>query len=222
MTISRWIKLKAADGAEIRAYEALPDGKARAGLVVVQEIFGVNNHIRRVADSYAADGYHVIAPAIFDRAQPGFDVGYDTDGRAQGIALMQKVPAADSMLDIAACVDLLKDEGKVGVIGYCLGGTYAWLSASQLPVDVAVIYYGGGVGRNADRKPSCPVQGHFGLLDSHIPQSDVDKVRVYPNVEIFTYEADHGFNCDERSSYEPHSAGIARERSLGFLRANLG
>jgi carboxymethylenebutenolidase len=222
MTKSRWIKLKAADGVEINAYESLPDGKPRGGLVVVQEIFGVNAHIRRVADSYAADGYHVIAPAIFDRAEPGFEVGYDPDGRAKGIALMQKIDAADSMLDIAAAVEALKKSGKVGVIGYCLGGTYAWLSASQLPVDAAVMYYGGGVGRNAERKPSVPVQGHFGLLDAHIPQSDVDKVRVYPNVAIFTYQADHGFNCDERGSYEPASAAQARERALGFLRAHIG
>ncbi len=222
MTISHWITLKAADGAELRAYEVQPEGKARAGLVVVQEIFGVNNHIRRVADSYAADGYHVIAPAIFDRAQPGFEVGYDPDGRAQGIAIMQRVSAADSMLDIAAAVDVLKEEGKVGVIGYCLGGTYAWLAASQLPVDASVMYYGGGIGRNADRTPNVPVQGHFGLLDTHIPQSDVDKVRVYPDVEIFTYQADHGFNCDERSSYEPVSAAQARERALGFLRTHIG
>jgi carboxymethylenebutenolidase len=222
MTKSQWIKLKAADGAEISAYEVFPDGPARGGLVVIQEIFGVNNHIRRVADGYAADGYHVIAPAIFDRAEPGFEVGYDADGRSKGIALMQKVSASDSMLDIGAAVDMLKKEGKVGIVGYCLGGTYAWFAASQLPVDASVMYYGGGVGRNAERTPNAPVQGHFGLLDSHIPQSDVDKVRVYANVEIFTYEADHGFNCDERSSYEPASAAQARERALGFLRARIG
>jgi carboxymethylenebutenolidase len=222
MTKSKWIKLTAADGTEISAYEVLPDGPSRGGLVVVQEIFGVNSHIRRVADGYAADGYHVIAPAIFDRAQPGFEVGYDADGRTQGIALMQKISATDSMLDIGAAVDLLKKQGKVGIVGYCLGGTYAWLAASELPVDASVMYYGGGVGRSADRKPNVPVQGHFGMLDSHIPQTDVDKVRVYPNVEIFTYEADHGFNCDERASFEPASAAQARKRAVGFLRAHIG
>ncbi|GLS21181.1 carboxymethylenebutenolidase [Labrys miyagiensis] len=222
MTKSQWITLKAADGVEISAYEVWPDDPARGGLVVIQEIFGVNGHIRRVADSYAADGYHVIAPAIFDRAEPGFEVGYDDEGRTRGIALMQKVSGTDSMLDIAAAVELLKKEGKVGIIGYCLGGTYAWLAASQLPVDAAVVYYGGGIGRYSDRKPGVPVQGHFGLLDRHIPQSDLDKVRVYPNAELFTYQADHGFNCDERSSYEPASAAQARERALGFLRAQIG
>jgi len=222
MTKAQWIKLKAADGVEISAYEVLPDGPARGGLVVIQEIFGVNGHIRRVAESYAADGFHVIAPAIFDRAEPGFEVGYDDAGRSRGIALMQKVSATDSMQDIAAAVDLLKKEGKVGIIGYCLGGTYAWLAASQLPVDAAVVYYGGGIGRYSDRKPDVPVQGHFGLLDTHIPQSDLAKVRVYPNVELFTYQADHGFNCDERSSYEPASASQARERALGFLHAEIG
>lgn len=222
MTKSQWIKLKAADGVDISAYEVLPDGPARGGLVVIQEIFGVNGHIRRVADSYAADGYHVIAPAIFDRAEPGFEVGYDDEGRTRGIALMQKVSGSDSMLDIAAAVELLKKEGKVGIVGYCLGGTYAWLAASQLPVDAAVVYYGGGIGRYSDRKPAVPVQGHFGLLDSHIPQSDLDKVRIYPNVELFTYQAGHGFNCDERSSYEPASVAQARERALDFLRAQIG
>ncbi|MDQ0393235.1 dienelactone hydrolase family protein [Labrys monachus] len=222
MTKSQWIKLKASDGVEISAYEALPDGAPRGGLVVVQEIFGVNGHVRRVADSYAADGYRVIAPAIFDRAEPGFEVGYDAQGRDRGVALMQKIPGAKSMLDIAAAVEALQGVGKIGVIGYCLGGSYAWLAASELPIDASIVYYGGQIGKTWDHKPNSPVQGHFGLLDTHIPQSDVDKVRIYPNVEIFTYQADHGFNCDERSSYEPASAALARERALAFLRRHIG
>jgi len=222
MTKSQWLKLTASDGFELSAYEASPDGEARGSLVVVQEIFGVNNHVRRVADGYAADGYRVIAPAIFDRAEPGFEVGYDAEGRDKGIALMQKVTGADSMRDIGAAVEALQGSGKIGVIGYCLGGSYAWLAASQLPIAASVMYYGGQIGRTWDQKPNCPVQGHFGLLDKHIPQSDVDKVRIYPNVEIFTYQADHGFNCDERSSYEPASARLARERSLAFLRQHIG
>jgi carboxymethylenebutenolidase len=221
------ISLTAADGHHFAAYEASPPGKPRGGLVVVQEIFGVNRHIRDVADGYAADGYHVLAPAIFDRAERGIELGYDKENVATGIALRQKISLEEMLSDIAACVAALKSAGKVGVVGYCLGGSLAWLAATRLAGVVAAVgYYGGMVARHLGETPKCPVMLHFGDEDGGIPIADVAAIRaaVDPKaVQVFTYAgAGHAFNRKGNHAYHEDSARLARDRSLAFLRKHLG
>ena len=218
------VKLKAGDGHELDAYLARPSGDVLAALVVVQEAFGVNRHIRSVADGYARDGFLAIAPALFDRVERGVDLGYEGEDREKGIALARQLKPEDALKDIAAAMEYLRRQSgkKCGVIGYCLGGTMAWLSATRLDPDAAVGYYAGRIGQYADETPRCPVMLHFGKLDKHIPKDEVDKVgSAHPEVEIFWYDADHGFNCDVRSAYNPDAATLARERSLAFLKTNL-
>ena len=221
--MSEFIRLTAADGHELDAYVAEPAGTPIAGLVVVQEIFGVNDHIRRVADGYAADGFYVVAPSIFDRIEPNVELGYEGEDRNKAIQLMQKLDREKIQLDVAAAVEQAKSvAGNVGVIGYCLGGTQAWLSASRLPIQAAVGYYGGGIGQVAAIPIHAPVILHFGLKDAHIGADQRDAVHAaHPAVPIYTYDADHGFNCDARASYDAPSAALARERSLAFLKEKL-
>ncbi len=221
------ISLTAADGHHFAAYEASPPGKARGGLVVVQEIFGVNQHIRDVADGYAADGYHVLAPAIFDRAERGIELGYDKENVATGVALRQKIGLDEMLLDIEACVAALKPAGKVGIVGYCLGGSLAWLAATRFKgLAAAVGYYGGMVAKHLGAAPKCPVMLHFGEEDGGIPMSDVAAVRaaVDPTVvQTFSYSgAGHAFNRKGNHAFHEDSARLARDRSLAFLRKYLG
>lgn len=218
------VKLHASDGHELDAYVARPAGEPVAALVVVQEAFGVNSHIRSVADGFAKDGFLAVAPALFDRQQRGVELGYSGEELQQGIALARQGNPADWVKDVAAAVEYLKRETgkKIGVIGYCLGGTVAWLAATRLPVDAAVGYYGGYIAHFAGEKPKAPVMLHFGKLDKHIPKEDVDKVAAaHPEVQIFWYDADHGFSCNDRASYNPEAARLARERSLEFLKQHL-
>jgi carboxymethylenebutenolidase len=218
-------KLKAADGFELSAYMAKPAGTPKGGLVVVQEIFGINSHIKRVADGFAADGFLAIAPALFDRIEPGLALGYSQDEIQQGIALKGKSSAENALRDIDAARDAMGSAGKVGVIGYCWGGFLSWLSATRLSgFNAAVSYYGGGIGSVAEEQPKCPVLMHFGEKDHAIPLTDMEKVRAaHPKgVEIHVYPAGHGFNCDERASYDAESARIARGRTIAFLDAHLG
>lgn len=222
--MSEFVKLKAMDGHEFDAYVARPVGVPIAALVLVQEIFGVNAHIRSVADSYAKDGFLVVAPAIFDRYERGLDLGYEGADMQKAMSFFPKLNIEDILKDIAASLEYARQQTgkKVGVIGYCLGGTIAWLSATRLHPDTAVGYYGGMIGNFASENPSCPVMLHFGRKDQHIPQEDVDKVHnAHPAVEIFMYDAGHGFNCDARGSYDAPSAKLARERSLDFLKKHL-
>jgi carboxymethylenebutenolidase len=222
--VGETIKLKASDGFELSAYVAKPPGRPKGALVVVQEIFGVNGHIRRVADGFAADGYLSIAPALFDRIRPGITLGYSQDEIQQGIALKGQSSTDNALADVAAARDFVTDAGRVGAIGYCWGGFLAWLSATRLPgFAAAVSYYGGGIGAVAGEKPRCPVLMHFGEKDHAIPLTDVEKVRAaHPRgVEIHVYPAGHGFNCDERASYDAESARVARERTIAFLDAHL-
>lgn len=222
--MSETARLKAADGHELDAYVARPAGAPFAGLVVVQEAFGVNKHIRFVADGFARDGFLAIAPALFDRIERSVEVGYEGADRERGIALARQLNPDNAVKDIAAAVEFAKKEtgNKCGVIGYCLGGTFAWLSATRLDVAVAVGYYGGYIGRYTNETPRCPVMLHFGKLDKHIPKEEVDKVQAaHPEVQIFWYDADHGFNCNDRASYNPEAAKLARERSLEFLKRHL-
>jgi carboxymethylenebutenolidase len=221
------ISLTAADGHHFSAYQAAPKGAARGGLVVVQEIFGVNAHIRDVADNYAGEGFRVLAPAIFDRAQRGVELGYDKPGRDVGIALRQKIGIDEMLADIEASVAALKSASRVGIVGYCLGGSLAWLAATRFRgLAAAVGYYGSMVARHLDEKPKCPVMLHFGEDDGGIPASDVAAIRaaVDPHmVQVFSYAgAGHAFNRAGNEAWHGPSAELARERSLAFLRAHLG
>ena len=218
------VSLHASDGHKLSAYVARPGGEPVAGLVVVQEIFGVNAHIRSVADGYAADGFLAVAPAIFDRIQPGMELGYEGADLQTAMSLVPKLDFEKALADIAAALEFAASTTgkKVGVIGYCFGGTMAWLSATRLHPAAAVGYYGGRIGNFASEEPTCPVMLHFGRQDAHIPPEEVDKVRTaHPAVEIAWYNAGHAFNCDARESYNAVAARDARQRSLEFLKKHL-
>ncbi|MGD0734905.1 MAG: dienelactone hydrolase family protein [Terracidiphilus sp.] len=222
--MSEFVTLQAADGHDFSAYVARPEGEPIAGLVVVQEIFGVNAHIRSVADGYAKDGFLAVAPAIFDRYERGVELGYVGADMQKAVSFIPKLNADDSTADIAAAVEFAATETgkKVGVIGYCWGGTLAWIAACRLPIAVAVGYYGGHISKFVAETPAVPVMLHFGKQDAHIPAEEVEKIQsAHPEVEIYWYDAGHGFNCNARASFDPASAKEARERSLDFLKKNL-
>jgi carboxymethylenebutenolidase len=219
-----YVTLKAADGHEFRAYVARPDGEPVAGLVVVQEIFGVNAHIRAVADGYAKDGFLAVAPALFDRIERGVELGYEGADMQRAVSFVPKLDAEKSLLDVAAAVEFAGSAtGKrVGVVGYCFGGTMAWLAAARLRVAAAVGYYGGRISNYAGETLAAPVMLHFGKQDAHIPAEEVAKIRTaHPEVEIYWYDAGHGFNRDVGASYSKEAAHEARERSLTFLKKHL-
>jgi carboxymethylenebutenolidase len=218
------IELKAKDGFSLGAYRADPAGKPKGGLVVIQEIFGVNHHIRAVCDRFAAQGYAAVAPALFDRVQRGIDIGYDQAAMEQGVKLRAAIKLEDTLLDVQAAIDVLQSAGKVGVIGYCWGGSLAFLAATRLSgLACAIGYYGGMIAAHAGEKPKVPVMLHFGEKDHGIPMTDVEKVKAArPEMKIFAYPADHGFSCDERGSFDKASHEKALERSLAFLKENIG
>jgi carboxymethylenebutenolidase len=218
------IALKAADGHALGAYVARPAGKPSAGLVIVQEIFGVNEHIRSVADGYAKDGFLAVAPALFDRIERDVELGYEGADMQKAMSFIPKLDIDKAVADLGAALDFAASGGgkKAGVIGYCLGGTLAWLTAARLHPDAAVGYYGGRIGNYASETPSCPVMLHFGKKDTHIPAEEVEKVHAaHPEVEIYWYDAGHAFNATPRTSYNPEAARVARERSLAFLKKFL-
>jgi len=223
--MGQMIELKTKDGQTISAYRAEPAGKPRGGLVVVQEIWGVNSHIRSVADGYAADGYLAIAPAIFDRVERGVVMDeYNQDTMQKGFGYMGKVDADKALLDVSAAVEVASAAGKVGVVGFCFGGRMTWLSAARVDGIVAAVpYYGGGVPDLASEKPRCPVILHFGEKDAHIPVASVEEFKKsHPSLPVYMYAADHGFNCDQRGSYDAAAAKLARERTLDFFRKHVG
>jgi carboxymethylenebutenolidase len=222
--MGQMIELVAADGFRLAGYHADPAGTPRGGLVVVQEIFGVNGHIRSVCDGYAADGYRAIAPALFDRYQRGVDIGYTPEEIARGRELKALATADAALRDVAAARDALAGTGRIGVVGYCWGGYIAWLAAARLTGFAgAVPYYGGGMLDAVDERPRCPVLAHFGERDTMIPVAGVRKfAAAHPEAQVFVYPADHGFNCDQRGSYDAAAARLARERSLAFLREHVG
>lgn len=225
--MGKTINLTADDGFTLSAYVAEPEGTPRGGIVVVQEIFGVNSHIRSVADGYADAGYLAVAPALFDRAERGVELGYEEADIEQGIKIARggALDMGKVMLDVKAAAQEASRGGRVGVVGYCWGGMVTALSAIRLPdvVSAAVSYYGGGVATLVDNKPQVPLMLHFGERDHAIPLSDVDKVReAWPEATVHVYEgAEHGFNCDRRASFHAPSAALARERSLAFFAENL-
>jgi carboxymethylenebutenolidase len=216
--------LRTSDGFGTTAYVARPKGKAKGAIVVIQEIFGVNGHMRSVADGYARDGYVAIVPALFDRIRPGIELGYSDDDIKRGFGLKQASPTEAALIDIAAARDAVKSAGKVGVVGYCWGGFLAWVACTRLKGFAAgVSYYGGGIGGVAAEKPNCPVQFHFGEKDHAIPMADVAKVKSagHKRVEVHIYAAGHGFNCDARGSFDAASARQARGRALDFFAAHV-
>ncbi len=217
-------QLTAADGHRFEAYVAAPAAAPRGALVVVQEIFGVNSHVRSVADGFAADGYLAIAPALFDRVERSVDLGYGDADIQRGFALKTATGNECPLLDIAAAKARVSGAGKVGVIGYCWGGLLSWLAACSLDgLAASIAYYGGGVPGHASLKPRCPVLAHFGERDNHIPLDTVEAFRAaQPAVTIQLYPALHGFNCDQRASYDAASAALARERTLAFLHRHVG
>ncbi len=217
-------QLQAADGHKFDAYIAQPTGEPKAGIVVLQEIFGVNAHIRSVADGFAQAGYLAIAPALFDRAQRDVELDYNSETMQQGIQLVQKLKLDQTLEDIDAAIQYLRDHGarKVGVVGYCWGGTLAWVSNTRLHPDATVSYYGGGIQNHIKEKPTCPAMFHFGLLDTHIPQTVVKQVRhEYPNFSVFTYEAGHAFNRSGNASYNEPAAKLALQRTLAHFNEHL-
>ena len=222
--MGQMIELTAADGFKLSAYRADPVGGPRGGLVVAQEIFGVNGHIRSVCDGFAADGYVAIAPALFDRCERGIDIGYTPEDIARGRELKAKSPIDPALRDVAAARDAVAGAGKVAIVGYCWGGYVAWMSAARAPgLAAAIVYYGGGVIEAIGEQPKCPVLGHFGERDHNIPVEGVRKVAAaHPAAQIHMYAADHGFNCDQRGSYDAASARLARERTLAFLHEHVG
>jgi len=229
MASTSTITLTAADGFTSSAYVAEPAGTAKGAIVVLQEIFGVNSHIRGVADRYAAAGYLAIAPSTFDRAERDVQLGYTSDDMTAGMRLkaaIEGLPAPGVLQDIQAAVDYASKAGKVGIVGYCWGGLLVWRSAEQVRgLSAAVAYYGGGMtfGSEPSRKPAVPTMVHFGDQDKHIT---LESVRAFeqaqPEVEVHLYAADHGFNCEQRGAYNAGAAATALERSLYHFGKHVG
>src|SRR5262245_11635369 len=219
------IELTAADGHKLAAYRAEPAGKPRGAVVVIQEIFGVNSHIKSVADGYAKDGYLAIAPAMFDRLQRGYDTGYSQPEIQAGIAMMQKLDWKNTFADVDAAVAEAKKAGKVGIVGYCWGGTVSWrASANTSSLACSAPYYGGGMPNFMNENPKEPILGQFGELDqSPTPAQAKELLGKHPDVQGHFYGgAGHGFNCDQRGSYNAEAAKTARERTLAFFRKHIG
>jgi len=216
------LTLTAKDGHKVSAYCAQPEGKAKAAIVVIQEIFGVNGHIRDVCDRLAAQGYAAIAPALFDRSEPGVELEYDAAGAARGRELKAAMDWDNAVADIAAALDAAREFGPVGVVGFCWGGSLAWLAATRLEADVVVGYYGGQIVNFLDETPTCPILLHFGEQDTAIPLADVDAIgATHKEIPIHRYPGGHGFNCDRRASYHAESAALSWTRTLDFLGKNF-
>lgn len=227
--MGNFVDLKAQDGFVFPAYVAEPSGQPRGAIVVLQEIFGVNSHIRSVADGYAAAGYLAVAPSTFHRVKPGVELGYQQEDMTAGFALktaVEALPAPGVLQDIQAAIDHAARAGKVGIVGYCWGGLLTWRAACECTgLSAAVPYYGGGITTPDEvaRRPRVPVMAHFGDQDHWIPLEGVEAFkRAHPEVEVHVYNANHGFNCDQRGSYDAAAAKLAKERSLAFFARHVG
>ena len=217
--------LTASDGHKLGLYRADPAAAPKGGIVVLQEIFGVNKHIREVCDGFAADGYLAVAPALYDRSSvKDCNLGYTPDDIAIGRKLREEFSWDDTMKDVAAAVEVVRGAGlKVGTVGYCWGGTVSFLAGTRLPVDAAVVYYGGQIVPYVKESARAPLLMHFGEHDKGIPLSDVETIgKAHPQAEIHIYDADHGFNCDHRGSYDATAAKLARERTMAFFAKHVG
>ena len=218
------IRMKMSDGAEIGTYHAEAEGERRGGLVLIQEIFGVTDHIRELCDEYAADGYEVLAPSLYDREHPGFEADYTGPDFERAVELARKLHPFDlSLADAQTCIDALKDKGPVFITGYCYGGSVAWAMAGRSD-DLAAssAYYGSLVPTTfIDLAPKCPAICHFGRYDTGIPMEGVEKLigKQHELAQVFVYEAGHGFNSDRRKDYHEPSADLARERTLALFKA---
>jgi carboxymethylenebutenolidase len=221
--MGKTLELIADDGHKLGAYVAAPSFTGRGAVVVIQEIFGVNSHIRSVADGYAAAGYLAIAPALFDRVKRDYESGYSQEEIQAGVALMQKVTWDQATMDVKAAIAAVADAGRAGIVGYCWGGAVAWISAARVTgLAAAVSYYGGAVPSLVGEKPKCPVMFHFGEKDASIPLEKARGVAAaHPEATSYFYPAGHGFNCDQRGSYDATSAQLARDRSLEFFSRHL-
>ena len=226
---SSTLTLTAADGFKLSAYVAEPSGTPKGAIVVLQEIFGVNSHIRGVVDGYAAAGYLAVAPSTFDRVERDIQLGYTPNDMSEGMRLkgaVEALPAPGVLQDIQAAVDHAARAGKVGIVGYCWGGLLVWRAAEQVRgLAAAVSYYGGGVtaGTEPSRRPAVPTMAHFGELDTHIPLDSVKTFeQAHPEVEVHLYAAHHGFNCEQRGSWNAGAAATALERSLYHFGKHVG
>lgn len=216
------IQLTAQDGHTLDAWRAGPRGKALGGIVIIQEIFGLTEHVQRLVDQYAEEGYLAVAPAMFDRLAS--DLVFDYSDVETGRAHMRRLEWPNTMKDVAAAVEAARREAhRVAVIGYCWGGTVAHVAACELDLDAAVSYYGAGVVQFLDKQPRCPIMYHFGDRDRSIPPENVEAVRsAYPGAVVHVYEgADHGFNCEDRASFDADASRLALERTLAFLREHV-
>lgn len=230
---SQTIDLRAHDGGRFQAYLSLPPSGSGPGLLVLQEIFGVNAHIKAVTDRWAAEGYVAIAPDIFWRIEPGVELAYTPDGTARGRALRQKLDLELTLKDIAGTFDQLRSrpecKGRAGVVGYCFGGLLAYLTAARCAPDAAIAYYGGGIETRLDEAPriKCPIMFHYGEQDAAITAAARETTRKalagHDRAEFYVYAgAQHGFNCNLRASFHPFATQLARSRSVGLLRGTLG
>ena len=222
--MGKTIQLKAADAHTLDAYVAEPAGKPRGLVIVIPEIFGVNSHIRSVADGYAKDGYLAIAPAMFDREQRNYETGYTQPEINAGVEIMKKMDWDKAMLDVKAALEHGKSAGKAGIVGYCWGGAVSWVAASRVPgLAAASCYYGGAIPSMIGEKAGCPVMFHFGETDASIPLDKAKEVAAaHAEATTHYYSAGHGFNCDHRGSYHEPSARLARERTIEFFRKHVG
>ena len=213
------------DGFLFNAYHARPDGKPKGGIVVVQENFGVNAHIRDVCEEFAKDGYEVVAPALYDRVEKNVELGYEQPDREYGRKIRHELGWDNPVKDMNTLIEILRQgNSKVGVVGYCWGGTMAWIAAARLPVDCAVGYYGSQIFQFLGEAPASPTMLHFGEEDPTVDMENVSKINhFYPDVVVHTYAgADHGFNCDHRATYDENSAAAARERTITFFSTHIG
>ena len=213
--------IMARDGHEFQAYLSAPPRKPQGAIVVIQEIFGVNAHIRAVTDDFAQEGYTVIAPAMFDRIRRGIELGYSQPEKEEGFGYMKQLKLDETLKDLNAAVAVVRHSGRVGTVGYCWGGTMSYVAAAELPIACAVVYYGKAA-QFADKQPRHPVMYHFGTQDTSIPMSDVEKLEAAdPQGVFYKYEAGHGFSCDQRPSFNPAAATLARQRTLEFFSRHL-
>jgi len=216
--MGQFTTIMARDGHEFQAWLAAAPGRPRGALLVIQEIFGINGHIRKVTDQFAAEGYTAIAPSLFDRVRRGIELGYTQADMQEGSGYVKQLDPEATRRDLAAALAVVKHSGRAGAVGYCWGGSLAYLAAGQLPLACAVVYYG-RVASYLEQKPRCPVMYHYGTEDKSIPLADVERIRAaYPEAPVYTYEgAGHGFNCEQRASHDPQAAALARTRTLEFF-----
>ena len=222
--MSHFETFMARDGHAFQAYLARPAGAVRGAVIVLQEIFGLTPHILAMADGFAADGYLAVTPALFDRVRRGLVLDSTPEDVQRGLGYRQQIPPDKTLLDVAASVAVARHSGKVAAVGYCWGGTLAWLAAAQLSIDAAVCYYGSGIADHLDRLPTCRTQLHFGETDRSIPPQTIERIRTaYPEGEYHLYAAGHGFANDGRPDhYDAAAAALARERTREFLAQHIG